>query len=162
IAQAAGVALRTVYAVFGTKRAILEALRQAWLAQSGLWDLLRQSLDEPDLNRRLEVAARWTRQQYEGGQSVLAIYEAAAHADPEMRDAYREAAADRAREIVRFIASFAGGLAPGLDECSAAAIFRALTGVAVYRELVDEGGWPPERYQAWLASTLQRQLLDSV
>jgi hypothetical protein len=38
-------------------------------------------------------------------------------------------------------------------------ILRALCRAEVYRELVDESGWSPEEYEAWLADFLKGQLL---
>jgi hypothetical protein len=42
----------------------------------------------------------------------------------------------------------------------AAAILRALCRAEVYRELVDESGWTPDEYEAWLGETLKGQLLS--
>jgi hypothetical protein len=41
----------------------------------------------------------------------------------------------------------------------AAAILLALAQPEVYRELVEESGWSPDEYEAWLAETLKEQLL---
>jgi len=159
IAREAGVSLRTVYATFGSKRVILDEIRETWLAQSGLWALLDQALAEADLGRRLELAAQWTRQQYEQGADLVGIYRGAVTADPEIAQEYRAVVAGRASEIARFVQSLSAGLAPGLNERTAADVFRALTSIDVYHELVLEGGWSPARYQRWLQAILQEQLL---
>jgi hypothetical protein len=52
-----------------------------------------------------------------------------------------------------------GSLRPGLDADRAAAILRAVCRAEVYRELVEESGWSPDEYEAWLFETLTEQLL---
>jgi hypothetical protein len=50
-------------------------------------------------------------------------------------------------------------LRPELDASRAAAILLALAQPEVYRELLEESGWSPDEYEAWLAETLKEQLL---
>jgi hypothetical protein len=50
-------------------------------------------------------------------------------------------------------------LRPDLDVAGAAAMLRALCRAEVYRELVEESGWSPDEYEAWLAGVLKGQLL---
>jgi hypothetical protein len=52
-----------------------------------------------------------------------------------------------------------GALRPGLREREAGDIIHALMSPEVYRLLVGEGGWSPERYEQWLAGILIDQLL---
>ncbi len=53
----------------------------------------------------------------------------------------------------------AGRLRPGLSHKTARDIFWMLTGGDVYRMLVRERGWSPQKYQDWLADTLVQSLL---
>jgi AcrR family transcriptional regulator len=53
----------------------------------------------------------------------------------------------------------AGTLRPKLRERDAADIIHALMSPEVYRLLVGDRGWPPERYEQWLTETLISQLL---
>jgi hypothetical protein len=53
----------------------------------------------------------------------------------------------------------AGALRPKLRECDAADIIHALTSPEVYRLLVGDRGWSPERYEQWLKDILIDQLL---
>jgi hypothetical protein len=59
---------------------------------------------------------------------------------------------------VRLLAD-AGVLRPKLAERDAADIVHALISPEVYRLLVGESGWRPERYEEWLRETLIDQLL---
>ena len=53
----------------------------------------------------------------------------------------------------------AGRLRPALDYGTARDIFWTFTGRDVYRMLVRERGWSPQKYQDWLADTLVHSLL---
>ena len=55
----------------------------------------------------------------------------------------------------------AGALRPELREREAADIIHALMSPEVYRLLVGDRGWPPERYEQWLKGILIDQLLPS-
>ena len=59
----------------------------------------------------------------------------------------------------RFVGEMKDALRPDLDASRATAILLALCQPAVYRELVEESGWSPDEYEAWLAETLKEQLL---
>src|SRR4029077_7454299 len=61
VAEMAGVASRTVYSVFGTKKALLGAICEAWLAEAGIPESIAEGLREPDLRRRLLIVARGSR-----------------------------------------------------------------------------------------------------
>jgi TetR/AcrR family transcriptional regulator, regulator of autoinduction and epiphytic fitness len=61
-------------------------------------------------------------------------------------------------QIARSLAR-AGALRPGLRERDAADIIYALMSPELYRLLVCDQGWPPERYEQWLADLLTGQLL---
>src|SRR6266545_346243 len=61
-------------------------------------------------------------------------------------------------QIARSLAR-AGALRPKLRERDADDIIDALTSPEVYRTLVCDRGWPPERYEQWLKDILIDQLL---
>lgn len=161
IAAEAGVAVQTVYASFGSKKAVLAAIRNAWLRDSRVAELAERALSEPDAARRLEIAAEWTRRQWEGGFDVTLIYQGAAASSSEMAAERRTMLEGRKQAIQRFMSEFAriAALAPGIDLKGATDLFWALTMPGLYGELVLERGWSPGRYQRWLAETLQQQLL---
>jgi TetR/AcrR family transcriptional regulator, regulator of autoinduction and epiphytic fitness len=161
IAAKAGVAVQTVYASFGSKKAILASIRQAWLRESRVSELSDRALREPDAARRLEIAADWTRRQWEGGIDVIFIYQGAATSSPEMAAERRAVLDGRKRAVAKFMQEFArvAALAPGMDFRRATDVFWALTMPGLYGELVLERGWSPARYQQWLADTLKQQLL---
>jgi hypothetical protein len=53
----------------------------------------------------------------------------------------------------------AGALRPGLRERDAGDVIYALLSPEVYRLLVVDRAWPPERYERWLTETLVERLL---
>src|SRR6266700_4106489 len=61
-------------------------------------------------------------------------------------------------QIARSLAR-AGALRPKLRERDADDIIDALTSPEVYRTLVGDRGWPPQRYEHWLKDILIDQLL---
>ena len=159
IAAAAGVAVPTVYSAFGSKRAILEEIRRLWIEQAEVQPLAAQALAEPDLGRRLELAARMHRQQLERGWDVVTIYQQAALADAAMATVRGRVLAGREAEIRKFIKALEAGLKPGVDVQAAMDIWIAVESQDVYHELVVNRRWSPARYEAWLADTLKHHLL---
>jgi AcrR family transcriptional regulator len=59
IAAEAGVAVRTVYAAFGTKREILSFICEQWLERARARERAQAVLVEPDPRRRIHGAASW-------------------------------------------------------------------------------------------------------
>lgn len=53
-------------------------------------------------------------------------------------------------------------LRPGLSPARAVALLYTLTQPTIYQDLVGGEAWKAEEYEAWLAETLQQQLLSSV
>ena len=160
IAKEAGVAVSTVYAVYKNKRTILWAIREAWHEQTGAREINAEASRQPDPERRLEMVAHATRRQWETGGSVLAVYQGAAAADREAAAELEEALRGRRVALDRVVEGMEETLRPDLPVDRAAAILRALCRAEVYRELVDESGWTPDEYEAWLGETLKGQLLS--
>jgi AcrR family transcriptional regulator len=159
IAKAAGVAVPTVYSALGSKKGVLEEIRRLWIQDSQVQPLFAEALAEPDLDRRLELAARWQRQQLERGYDVIRIYQEAARIDADIRALWSALLRGRAREKGRFIEALADGLQPGLTVKNATDVYVALERPEIYEELVLERGWTPEQYENWLARSFKQQLL---
>ncbi len=160
IAEEAGVAVSTVYAAFRNKRTILRAMREAWHEQTRAREINLEASRQPDPARRLEMVANATRRQWETGGAVVAVYQGAAAADQGAAAELAEALRGRRAVLDRVVEGMEGSLRPGLDVDRAAALLRALCRAEVYRELVEESGWSPDEYEAWLRETLKGQLLS--
>lgn len=73
IAEHADVAASTVYAVFGSKRGILRAIRAAWHEQSHIREVIMGDHGEATAEERIEKLTTGTRSQWETGAEVVAI-----------------------------------------------------------------------------------------
>ena len=92
---------------------------------------------------------------------IYRILVSAASSDPDAAALLDELTRQRQEgqgPIARSLAR-AGALRPELRERDAADIIHALMSPEVYRLLVLDRGWPPERYERWLTGILVDQLL---
>ena len=167
IAAAADVAVQTVYAVFGTKRAILAGLLaartvgdddSAALSDRAEW---RAMEDESDPRRQLAaLAAIATRV----GGRIAGLYEVmagAAGSDPEIAAMYRQRQQARYQDQHRVAELLAarGALRPGLPAARAADVIWAIANPRTQHALVAERQWPAAEYESWLADLLAASLL---
>ena len=159
IAGEAGVAVSTVYAIFKNKRAFLREIRSDLLDQARTREIHEEAREQEDPELRLEMMAHQNRRQWEFGGSMIAIHEGAAAVDREATAELREVLSGRRWIMTRFIQEMKDALRPDLDASRATAILLALCQPAVYRELVEESGWSPGEYEAWLSEALKEQLL---
>ncbi len=161
IAERAGVATSTVYAIFGSKRGILRAIRDTWHERSHIRQVLNSS--DPSLNpdNQLEQLAEATRKQWELGAEVTAIYTGAAAADRRAAAELTQALSGRREGMQSFAKGLEPHLRPGLDAMHAASILQALCLPEVFDELVRRSGWSIDEYQQWLSKTLKRELLKT-
>lgn len=159
IANEAGVGVRTVYAVFGTKREILSGICEDWLERAGARRGAARVLGERDIGRRVIAATQWLTTLYSAGFDVVQILEFAEDEGPATRELLAAKLAGRDSVMDRFIASLAPALI--VPQAEASAMFRALAAPGVYRELVGRGGWTEKRFARWMAETLARHALGS-
>lgn len=159
----------TVYRLFSSKLGILKALLDVAIAGDDedipLTDgpQARALLDAADLDPadRLRGFAGITSGIMPRAEPVYRILVSAAGSDPDAAALLAEQRQHRdhgQEQIARALAG-AGALRPGLVEREAADIIHALMSPEVYRLFVTDRGWPPERYQHWLAASLITQLL---
>jgi AcrR family transcriptional regulator len=167
IARAAGVSAETIYAVFGSKTAMLEAL--VALAIRGAQPetpLLEQAAPraiaaEPDQHRQLEIFARDIAQVLSRVAPLVAVVRSAAESDPQLSALYRQLHAGRRRNLEAVAEALLanGSLRDGLDrEAATSAIWR-LASPELFLLLRDIDGLTTEAYADWLATTLAATLL---
>ncbi len=161
IAERAGVATSTVYAIFGSKRGILRAIRDTWHERTHIRELINSSQQSTNPTERLEQLAEATRRQWELGAEVTAIYTGAAAADPRAAAELTQALAGRREGLQGFAKNLEPHLRPGLDAAHAAAILQALCMPEVFDELVRHSGWSADEYQVWLAKALKHEMLET-
>ena len=167
IAAEAGVALKTVYIAFATKRGVLLALWNLLLRGDeepvpvGERPWFREVVDEPDPQRKLRLNARNSRMVKERAGTLMKILHGAAPADEEIAALWdriqREFYANQ-RSIVERLARQAS-LRPELDVDRASDIMWTLNHPNVYWLLLDDRGWTAAEYEDWLGDVLCAQLL---
>jgi AcrR family transcriptional regulator len=167
IAAAAGVAVDTVYAAFGNKRGVLQALLNVRVGgDEAELDLLDRAgpqavQREPGQKAQLAAFAADVSQIIERARPVDDIIRGAAAVDAEIAVFRSEAQAYRYRNMRQLVSWLAakGPLRAGLTEEDAAAIAWTMTSPEVHGLLRVARGWSAERYSAWLAQSLARILL---
>ena len=160
IAASAGVAVQTVYATFGNKRALLEAMLDEIEAKADLTGL-QQALDGP-VPDQPAAFARFLARLFSRGGDIIRAARAAGDADPELRALMRKGNARHARAAAALAGrwSRAGALRPGLGVAEASAILAAISGYGVYADLRADG-WSNARYEAWLTDAIRRLLMTA-
>jgi AcrR family transcriptional regulator len=159
IAGEAGVAVPTIYAAFGNKRAIVDAMRERMLKDSKIPDIMEQAASEDDPVEKLRLWARLVRQQMETSYDVISIHRQAAWADPDFAQGYDAVLRNRALAFDQFVSGIEEHLGAGMDTKTAADIVWALSNEELWRELIEDRGWSADRFERWLGATLVSQLL---
>jgi AcrR family transcriptional regulator len=161
IAELAEVSPKTVTAVFGSKRVLLAEVINPEAFSTPVQQLIEELRATEDPSRRLSLVAQITRQAYEPLASSLELLRTAGAVAPELADVSRQIEVRRRQNQARLIASLHGQemLRPGLSLEEATDVLWALTSYDLYRMLVVEQGWEPERYETWLAQLLAQHLL---
>jgi AcrR family transcriptional regulator len=170
IAAEASVVVETVYRAFGSKAGLCKAVIESALAGGSKRaeappaerPALRAVTEETDPRRKLELYAATQPGVHGRSGPLYRVLVAAADSDPELRDVLDGIEARR----LHGLASLAGQLAESralrsdLSVEDVRDLIWTLCSTAVYDLLVRERGWTPETYQHWLASALQRELLE--
>lgn len=167
IAEAADVPLGTVYRLFGSKRGIL--LRVLDVSFGGDDEPIafrdrpatQAAIAHMDPYRLLEAFAPLLRTLLERSSPIIHVLRSAADADPEAAELYAEAQRQRYSGHTNLARVLADRQQLAVGEREAADILFTLCSPDTFRALVDERGWPPERYERWLTRALQATLLEA-
>ena len=164
IAERAGVAPDTVYAVFGSKVGVLTAVLNARLAPSGEASVMdraesRAVRDEPDQRRQLH---RFACDMAGVSARIRPIYEVlrtAGAAEPEVGQVFTEMERHRLAHMRELAGWFARRGPLGVSQDRAADILFVLASPDVARMLCDVRGWSQAQHAAWLETMLGCALL---
>jgi hypothetical protein len=124
-------------------------------------DYVRAIRAEPDAGRKLDrYAAAVTRIRARMA-PLLTVLREAAPAAPELAALWREVSERRAANMRLLAQDLAatGGLRPDLTLDEVADVIWATNAAEFYALLVLERGWPPARFERWLADAWRRLLL---
>jgi len=166
ISEHSDVPSATVYRLFSSKLGILKAVLDTSIAGDDQPLAVQERPDvaslfsEPDPHKLLAGFAGITTAINQRTNDVYRVLVSAAGSDPAAAELLTEIRQQRDRGQGRIARSLARAhaLKPGLRERDAADLIHALMSPEVYRLLVGDRGWTPERYQQWLATTLTQQL----
>jgi len=156
----------TVYRLFSSKLGILKALLDTSIAGDDQPLAVQERPDvaslftEPDADKLLAGFAGITTAINQRTNDSYRVLASAAGSDAAAAELLNEIRQQRDRgqgQIARSLAR-TRALKPGLRERDAADLIHALMSPEVYRLLVGDRRWTPERYQQWLATTLTQQL----
>jgi AcrR family transcriptional regulator len=156
----------TVYRLFSSKIGILKALLDVSIAGDDRELPVQDRPEvaalaaEPDAESLLARFAGIAVAINTRSSDVYRILASAASSDPEAAALFAEYQRQRGAGQARITRSLARAraLRPGLRQRDAADLVHALASPELYRLLVVDRGWAPERYQTWLAAILTDQL----
>jgi AcrR family transcriptional regulator len=166
IASAAGVSVKTVYLVFGSKNGVLRGVWDRALKgdvqPSGVAERAwyRQVLDEPDPRTKIAQLARESVRVKQRISPVLRLIRSAAETDDDLRSLWELIQSDfhaNQRAVVESVAAL-GALRPGLEVDRATDMLWTLNHPEQWHLLVVARGWSPEEFTQWL----ERSIVDAL
>lgn len=170
IAQAAGVAVETIYATFRTKRAVLTRVMDvAVVGDEVPVPLLdregpRVVQEARDQHRQIRMFAHGIREIMERVGPMFEVMRAAAPAEPEIAVLRQDYLDKRYVGMQYFVQALLhnGPLRPKVSPEEAIDTVWTVTSAEVHYLLTVDRGWAPERYEEWLAETLRLLLLPDI
>lgn len=160
IARASGVAPETVYAAFGSKRAIIDALVSV-AAPPGMVEgiLTTWEAHHGDHRAQLGRMATFAVDFWARNDALAAVFRQGT-GETEIGQEWSSRQVARRELFGRLIAAWpASVLRPGLDHPTAADLLWALASDELFQLLVRERDWTPARYREWLAAAMAREVL---
>jgi TetR/AcrR family transcriptional regulator of autoinduction and epiphytic fitness len=162
IAADAGVAVQTIYAAFGSKRAIVWALLETTLVGDddprSLIDRLTADLDGvTHPAERQARAARYGRQVLERTADIHRMMRDAASADPEIAAALVELEARRYEDACSIVDLVSPEEATAAQRRRAADVLFAVASYEVHDLLVVARGWSVTRWEQWFLHAITRE-----
>ena len=168
IATQAGVAIQTVYKIFGSKKALLSALVDVTVAGDDEPVPLAARSFVADIEALTDARAKLDRYAVHLAETharqarVMTALAGAATADPDAAAIWRKNVEDRRRGMTMFAASLAstGRLRPGHTVETVADVLWLAMDVRNYDWLVRERGWTTEQFRHWYVDTVAAAILE--
>jgi len=162
IAEKAGVAAPTIYALYKSKDGILRSLMRAALFGPRFQEARTKLDGVTDPVRLIALSAHVARAIYESESTELGLLRGASAFSPALRkleQEFEDMRFEMQEERVRLLFAKAKQR-KGLKINEAQRILWMYTSREIYRMLVHEGGWTPDQYQQWLSDTLLSTLVN--
>lgn len=163
LAKAASVSMPTIYALFKSKRGVLQALIDEAMPKEQFTALVDEAMHEASMQKRMAITAKMACQIYDAERGLVDILRGASVVAPEFKELEQEREDRRYERQADFVKALIKekALAKGLTLEKARDILWALTGRDLYRLFVVERGWTLEQYEKWLTNALSKALLSS-
>jgi len=167
IAEAADVALDTVYASVGKKPALFRLLVETAISGADVpipaeqREYVRAMKAEPDAAAKLAIFARAISTIHPRLAPLVRVLQGAATQDPDLAALWREISGRRAANmrLAALDLEATGALRPDLTIDQVADILWSTNSPELYLLLVEERGWSPDELARWLADAWKRLLL---
>jgi AcrR family transcriptional regulator len=167
IAQEAGVAPETIYALFGNKMAILSRVVDVSIVGDGqpIPLLAREQIREVELEtvqtRQVEMFAKRIQMIMSRVAPLFEVMRSAAKMEPEIDAMLKKYLNGKIEGMGYFVDCLLanGPLRNDLDKLTATETLWTLTSAEVYNLLTIDRGWSADEYKNWLSQTLIRLLL---
>jgi AcrR family transcriptional regulator len=167
IAARAGVSQAMLFAVFGTKAGVLQALiGQAVVGDDGPTPLAdrpawSEAVAQSDALNALGRFAAMSAAMQARSWRLIEVARAASDSDEAMAALIAQGAANRRADCRAFVEqAIAGNHRRDLTLDEAVDVLWLYTSADLYRLLVGMSGWSHDRYEAWLADTLATAILE--
>ena len=168
IADAAGVALDTVYATVGRKPTLFRLLMETAISghdeavPAEERDYVRALRAEPKAERKLQIYAAAISAIQPKLAPLFRVLQAAAPLESELANLWQKISQRRAANMRLLVENLAatGRLRAGLSVEVAADIIWSMNSPEFYLLLVEQRGWSPERFERWVAEAWSRLLLE--
>jgi AcrR family transcriptional regulator len=162
IAREAGVVSETIYATFGSKRGIIDALVERAAPPQVLAELDSQwNARAGDPSAQLEVVATFSTQ-FWGRNDALATVFRRGTGDADIADEWAKRQADRRAYFRHLLSAWPPSvLREGVDLDRAVDILWGLNTDEVFHLFVRERAWPPDDFLAWLIALLRQEILGA-
>lgn len=152
----------TIYAIFKSKRGVLQALIDEALPPKQFAALVDVSMQEKSPKECLKITAKLSRSIYDAEKGLMDILRGASVVSPEFKELEQEREMRRYQRQGDYVQKLMDDkvLRQGLTLEKARDILWALTGRDIYRLFVIERGWSSDSYETWLGELLVKSLLD--
>ena len=167
IAQEAGVAPETVYAIFSNKRKILSHLMDISIGDDEQPIRLldrpepRAVLHDTDQQHQIMMISQGISEIMGRVAHLFEIMRSAAKTEQDIEDLLNHLLNERLENMTTFVQNIAnnGGLREGMEVSAAAELVWTITSPEVFLLLTRDRNFSQEQYAAWLQTTLVRLLL---
>jgi AcrR family transcriptional regulator len=168
VAQAAGIALDTVYASVGKKPALFALLLETAISGTEAAvppeerDYVRAIRSEESASGKLKIYASALRKIHSRLAPLFGVLQQAAPMDPSLGELWRRFAERRANNMKLLAQDLAatGQLRRDLSVEMAADILWSMNSPEYYLLLVEQRGWKPEKFEQWLGTAWCQLLLE--